>query len=214
MLEHALGEIGQHDRREHLQQHAGAIAAEAGGLAQRLFRAWLLAAEDVAQDLAAIALRRTATEHRAEDAADIKSGVVLLQGAKQRLGALRLAGVAAERAKQQGQGSADRAGHLRRANAELLRHLLQRRAFELRIDIVSQCVAHCGCSMGETCREQHKLRGSSLVFAIGDKPPSSPVIPAETGFRARVGSHAIMALAGVCNPCFSLPCRQEGYAGG
>ena len=74
LLEHALGEVGQHDRREHLQQHAGAVAAEAGGLAQRLFRARLLAAEHVAQDLAAIALRRTTTEHRTEDAADIESG--------------------------------------------------------------------------------------------------------------------------------------------
>ena len=75
--------------------------------------------------------------------------MILLQCAKQGLRTLWLAGIPAERAKQQGQGSADRAGHLRRADAELLRHLLQRRAFELRIDVVGQCVAHCGCSMDE-----------------------------------------------------------------
>src|SRR3546814_2841590 len=79
-------------------------ALQAGGLGDAGLRALLLAAEDVAKDAGAAGLAvLRAAEHRAEHAADVAAGVILLQRAEQRLRAFGLAGVAAQRAHQQRQ---------------------------------------------------------------------------------------------------------------
>src|SRR5690606_3574117 len=135
----ALGEVGHHDRRQHLQQLAGLALAEAGGLGDAGFRARLPAAEDVAEDAGAVVLPGlAAAEHGAEHAADIHAGMVLLQRAEQRLRALRLAGVPAERAHDEGQGSADRGRGLFLADAELLCELAGGRALELGGEVVGE----------------------------------------------------------------------------
>ncbi|KAG1463698.1 hypothetical protein G6F57_013707 [Rhizopus arrhizus] len=127
-----LGEEGHHDRREDLQQLAGAAAVELGGLGQAGFHLLLAAAEDVAEDAGAIAGGTTTTsaQHRTEHAAQVQAAVVVLQRAEQGLRPLRLRGVVAQRAHQHRQRGADRAGGLGIADAELLRHLLQRSALQ------------------------------------------------------------------------------------
>ena len=82
-LAHALGDEGQHDGRQDLQQLARALTSQAGGLAQAQFGPVLLTAEDVAEDAGAIGLRRrSAAQHRAQHAAKVETGVVALQGAE------------------------------------------------------------------------------------------------------------------------------------
>src|SRR3546814_1879554 len=79
-LEHALGQVRHHDRREDLQQLVRLAALQAGGLGDAGLRALLLAAEDVAKDAGAVGLAvLRAAEHRAEHAADVAAGVILLQ---------------------------------------------------------------------------------------------------------------------------------------
>ncbi|VTQ76437.1 Uncharacterised protein [Stenotrophomonas maltophilia] len=136
----ALGKEGHHDRREDLQQLAGAAAVELGGLGQAGFHLLLAAAEDVAEDAGAIAggTAAAATQHRAEHAAQVQATVVVLQGAEQCLRALRLRGVVAQRAHQHRQRGTDRAGSLGIADAELLRHLLQRGALQLGEKFIGQ----------------------------------------------------------------------------
>jgi hypothetical protein len=69
------------------------------------------------------------TQHLAEPA---RTGVILLQRTEQRLCTLRLTGVAAQRAEQQRQRRTDRRLGLLRIQAELLRHLPDGRALQLR----------------------------------------------------------------------------------
>src|SRR5690606_41036848 len=92
------------------------------------------------EDAGPVGLARLgAAKHGAEQPAQVAgAGEIVLKCAEQRLGALRLAGVAAERAQQQRQGRADRAGGLRLAGAKLLRDLLQRRALELVEQLIGQ----------------------------------------------------------------------------
>src|SRR5690606_21997162 len=132
-LEHLAGEEGQHDRREDAHQLPGLVVAQAGGLAEAGLRARQLATEHVAEDAGAVGLPRLrAAEHGAEQAAEVAgAAAILLQCAEQRLGPLRLAGIAAERAEQQWQRGAHGGGGLVLPGAQLLRDLLQRRALEL-----------------------------------------------------------------------------------
>ncbi|KAG0928729.1 hypothetical protein G6F31_017611 [Rhizopus arrhizus] len=115
-----------------------------GGLGQAGFHLLLAAAEDVAEDAGAIAGGTTTTsaQHRTEHAAQVQAAVVVLQRAEQGLRPLRLRGVVAQRAHQHRQRGADRAGGLGIADAELLRHLLQRSAQQFGEKFIGQ--AHQG----------------------------------------------------------------------
>src|SRR5690606_25941833 len=81
VLEHPLGQEGEHDRGEDLHQLAGLVVAQAGGLAEPGLGARQLAAEHVAEDARAVGLPRLlATEHGPEQAAEIaRAGEVGLQ---------------------------------------------------------------------------------------------------------------------------------------
>src|SRR5690606_37790063 len=144
VLEQLPRQEGEHDRREDLHQLAGLVVAKAGGLAEPGFSARQLAAQHVAEDACAIGLARLrAAEHRTQHTAKITgTGEIALQRAEQRLGTLRLAGVAAERAEQQRQRRGDRAGGLRLPGAKLLRDLLQRYTLDLFKQLVGQRTGH------------------------------------------------------------------------
>src|SRR5690606_1994994 len=105
LLEHAFRQVRHHDRGEDLQQLPGLAALQARGLGDAGLCAFLLPAEDVAEDAGAVGLPvLRAAEHRTQHAAEIgAAGMVVLQRTEQRLRAFRLAGVAAQRAHQQGQ---------------------------------------------------------------------------------------------------------------
>src|SRR5690606_29164680 len=99
---HAIGQVRHHDRRETLPQLAGLAALQPGGLGDAGLGARLPAAEDVAEDAGAVGLPvLRAAEHRAQHAAQVAAGVVVLECAEQRLRPLGLAGIAAQRAHQQ-----------------------------------------------------------------------------------------------------------------
>lgn len=76
LAEHALGQVGHHDGCQHFQQGTGLFAANPRELADALLGARLLAAEDMGQDLPALAA--ATAQYGTQDAADIQSGVVLL----------------------------------------------------------------------------------------------------------------------------------------
>src|SRR5690606_39697293 len=102
-------------------------ALQARGLGDACLCALLPATEDMAEDGGTVGLAALCTaEHRTQHAADVAACVILLQRAEQGLGALRLAGVAAQRAHQQRQRGAARGRGLRVFDAHLLYHLPDR----------------------------------------------------------------------------------------
>ncbi len=127
----ALGEIGHDDGGEDGQQLAGLAAVQPGGLAQALGGTVSVATEDMAEDAGTVGgIAATAAQHAAEQPAQIEAagtgrGMITLQRPEQCLGALRFLRIAAHRAEQQGQGSADRGAGLVGVDAQLLGHLLQ-----------------------------------------------------------------------------------------
>src|SRR5690606_38992688 len=182
-LEHLAGEEGQHDRREDAHQLPGLVVAQAGGLAEAGLRARQLATEHVAEDAGAGGLPRLrAAEHGAEQAAEVAgAGEILLQCAEQRLGPLRLAGIAAERAEQQGQRGAHGGGGLVLPGAQLLRDLLQRRALELLEQLLGQGTGH------RTSPGTRALRGAPTVALRSARKAPGVLVPG-TGRRRRAGA--------------------------
>src|SRR3546814_13067881 len=79
-----------------------------------------------------------AAEHRAEHAADVAAGMVLLQRAAQRLRAFGLAGVAAQRAHQQRQRGAAGGRGLGGIDAPPFPDLRDRCALDLREEVVGE----------------------------------------------------------------------------
>jgi len=95
MIEHALGDVRQRDRRKPAQQHLRLVGSDACRLAHRLLRARGAITEYVTEDLTTLS---AAADCGAKHAADVLSGVIALQGAVQIIRALRLARIAAKRA--------------------------------------------------------------------------------------------------------------------
>src|SRR5690606_23630874 len=144
VLEQLPRQEGQHDRREDLHQLPGLVVAQAAGLAEPGFGARQLPAKHVAEDAGAVGLAGLCpAQHRTQQPAEVAgAGEIVLQRAEQRFGTLRLAGVAAQRTKQQRQRRSDRSRGLCLPGAELLRDLLQRRALELFEQLVGQRTGH------------------------------------------------------------------------
>ena len=145
----ALRQKRHHDRRQYLQQLTG-IGAQTRGLAQASFSLLLLATKNMAQDGGPIgcrtgARRTAATEQTTQQTAQApqpgsRTALVLLQCAKQIHRTLGLRRIASQRAQQQRQGGADGALGLGGIGAQLLRHLLQRRALQLGHQLIDKRV--------------------------------------------------------------------------
>ena len=116
------------------------VVAQAGRLPQARLRAWQLAAEDVAELPESVGLAvLLAAEDRPEDLAQAAgAGMVAPERAQQRLGALRLRGVAAHRPEDHRQCGGHRPRRLRLPGAELAGDLLQGRARKLGEQVVGQ----------------------------------------------------------------------------
>ena len=133
-----------------MQQLAG-IGAKASSLAQAVLRALLVAAKNMTEDGRAVrcgscrgstaaraaeqsaqqTTQTTGTAQTTEHVRQTASALVLLQRAQQIHRALRLRRVIAQRAQKQRQRSANSAVRLRGVGAQVLGHLLQRRALQL-----------------------------------------------------------------------------------